>query len=412
MKNKQQTVGITIVFFSIVLALTLTNGVIAEETEERIEMSEDTFKVLTSGNGEEVPVIDGNWYQVGEWKFKALEYDPQDELTFRSIDFTSFGVSVYDTLEESERLIPVTLCLYDPRDLSINYNLGIEESTILSETASSTFCPEADKAFHEFISISSGEELVLEFSEHPVYIEVWTGEGAGGGANGLPVCEGMDLDIDTNQTIGNHSFSFDMELKGLTIGASSIGCSVDKLYWQTNQTGMWRTIPANNNLTLPLDCQGQECTRLSNNSVNTWYSKSISCDMEGETYIRGYMVYDHGGNPGLTTSSQIKKITCAANETEGRNAIIEGINNTIPNATVYTDQQVYIVYDDGSQKVGTFDKVAIEEDQVWLLNYVTPGEIFNSFIDLLTTVITWEDDSLTADQIAEATENLITTTNN
>jgi hypothetical protein len=100
-----------------------------------------------------------------------------------------------------------------------------------------------------------------------------------------------------------------------------------------------------------------------------------------------------------------------ANESQGRAAIIEGIQNTLgTNVPIYTDQQIYIRYLDGSQLLSQFDEAVISGNQTWAFNYVTSGESYTNMSDLGNTVLVWENSSLTTTQITSQVYNLINTT--
>lgn len=99
-----------------------------------------------------------------------------------------------------------------------------------------------------------------------------------------------------------------------------------------------------------------------------------------------------------------------ANESEGRDAIEEGINNTIPNSTRYEDQQIYIINETGDHSTGLFDIVTIEGNQTWAFNYVTGNESFTNVNPILTIVNIWESASLAYSQIVSQVEDLINET--
>ncbi len=100
-----------------------------------------------------------------------------------------------------------------------------------------------------------------------------------------------------------------------------------------------------------------------------------------------------------------------ATESEGKAVIETGITNALgEGADVYTDQQIYIRYLNGTQSLGTFDKVASYGSQRWAFNYVTDGESFTNINSLGTTVNIWENQSLTTTQITNQVESFINST--
>jgi len=100
-----------------------------------------------------------------------------------------------------------------------------------------------------------------------------------------------------------------------------------------------------------------------------------------------------------------------ANETEGRDAIEEGIYNATPSATIYTDLEVDVRHFDGTQENGVFDKVSFNGTQRWGFNYVTDGESFTNIANSSYYVFNvWEDESLTISEIFDAVKNFIENT--
>ena len=110
-------------------------------------------------------------------------------------------------------------------------------------------------------------------------------------------------------------------------------------------------------------------------------------------------------------SPNIKVYKDFLSELEARTAIETGITNALGSGvSVYTDQQIYIRYFNGTQSLGTFDKFAIYGDQRWAFNYVTENESFTHMNSIGTTVNIWENQSLTTEQITNQVELQINTT--
>jgi len=97
----------------------------------------------------------------------------------------------------------------------------------------------------------------------------------------------------------------------------------------------------------------------------------------------------------------------AANETSGREAIEEGINNTIENTIVYTDQQIYTVNLSGSHTIGSFDKVARLDNQTWAFNYITGNETATNVDNLRYIVNIWEKSGMFYQEIIDDVTNFI-----
>ncbi len=99
-----------------------------------------------------------------------------------------------------------------------------------------------------------------------------------------------------------------------------------------------------------------------------------------------------------------------ANETEGRKAIEDAINNTLNSSSVYSDQQIYSVNQSGVHKAGKFDKVAVLNNQTWAFNYVTGSETPISMTSIGNTLVVWENQLLSYDEIIGQVESLINAT--
>jgi len=111
----------------------------------------------------------------------------------------------------------------------------------------------------------------------------------------------------------------------------------------------------------------------------------------------------------VTNNYDLELYILTANETEARAAIEAGINNALPASSVFTDQQIYVIYDDDSQSLVSFDKVAVHGNQYWAFNYVS-GDINDSTQSVGTTLYSWINWSLTTDQITSQVQSLIEAT--
>ena len=101
-----------------------------------------------------------------------------------------------------------------------------------------------------------------------------------------------------------------------------------------------------------------------------------------------------------------------ANETEGDNAIVQGIVNSAigPSAIIYTEQQIYVYNLTGNQTTGKFDKLASYDKQRWAFNYVTAGESPTSMKNLTPSLYILEMANLSTSEITEKVEIFIDTT--
>ncbi|MBI3036788.1 hypothetical protein HYY73_03500, partial [Candidatus Woesearchaeota archaeon] len=100
----------------------------------------------------------------------------------------------------------------------------------------------------------------------------------------------------------------------------------------------------------------------------------------------------------------------SANESQGDTAIEAGINSSIPTATKYKEQQVYVRNLSNNQTLGTFDWVAAFGSQRWVLNYITAGESYVRAPNLTTAVYVLEIADKTTLQITDEVSKLINAT--
>ncbi len=88
-----------------------------------------------------------------------------------------------------------------------------------------------------------------------------------------------------------------------------------------------------------------------------------------------------------------------SNETLARQAIVDGVNQVIPAADKSLGQRVYLRFDNGTQKNGKFDVVAVFGTQTWAFNYLTGSESYAEVSSLRQVVNAWQNTSLTYSQI-------------
>lgn len=98
-------------------------------------------------------------------------------------------------------------------------------------------------------------------------------------------------------------------------------------------------------------------------------------------------------------------------ENQSRWEIEKGIRNVTPNASVLTNQQVYVVNENGAHYLGRFDKESSLGNQTWAFNYVTtPLEAFVGMPSLKTAVNVWENQTLSLQQIFDQVTTFISST--
>lgn len=147
------------------------------------------------------------------------------------------------------------------------------------------------------------------------------------------------------------------------------------------------------------------------NASNIYLFGSANTTGSGHTHNFNLSLSVVNNSPPATSTIFAVYSEAIANETEGRNAIEEGINNTIPSSTIYTDLEVDVRYLNGTQVRGTFDKVAFLNNQRWAFNYVTSGENFTNMANSSYHISNvWEENSLTISQIFDAVVDFINNT--
>ncbi|MBI2672975.1 LamG domain-containing protein [Candidatus Woesearchaeota archaeon] len=138
---------------------------------------------------------------------------------------------------------------------------------------------------------------------------------------------------------------------------------------------------------------------LSNISSNRWFQYNAYFTTQNTGYTPVLKEVNINYNTGFTN-----------NETISSSAIVTGIQNVIPAATIYANQQAYIVNSSGSQVLGRFDRVAAFGNQRWAFNYINTGESYTNMKGLGNTLYIWENSSLLEAQITQQVQDLINKT--
>ncbi|PIN73218.1 hypothetical protein COV20_03225 [Candidatus Woesearchaeota archaeon CG10_big_fil_rev_8_21_14_0_10_45_16] len=126
-------------------------------------------------------------------------------------------------------------------------------------------------------------------------------------------------------------------------------------------------------------------------------------------------VYANDGSSDSTLLSStifINTLPSAADEQEARTAIGLGINaSLLSDYLTYYNQSINVRYLNNSQKSGQFDFLLVKGSQAWALNYISEGESFTTIDSLYNnTLVVWENQSLTSEEIAQQINTLINTT--
>lgn len=108
---------------------------------------------------------------------------------------------------------------------------------------------------------------------------------------------------------------------------------------------------------------------------------------------------------------QAQEIVNAANKTDGRTAIQQGIKNALGNdSTIYTDQQIYVRYVNTSQQLARFDKVTRYGNQIWAFNYFNDSTPFTNMQNITPAFYVREIANKTASEITTLVQNFINQT--
>ena len=183
---------------------------------------------------------------------------------------------------------------------------------------------------------------------------------------------------------------------------------------QTENKEFWRDMGNGTNYTIVYYSSGTtHYFNLSN--ATTDFENSLSEDYFNLGF---YVVNDNVSHPGTDTETRIYWSSESAdsenrpslvvsyfmqgvNETIGDAAIEQGILNSLPNATIHDEQQVYIRLANGTQQVGRFDKFVMYNNQRWAFNYVTGNEGYVGMGNVSNSFFVLELEDLFADDIVE-----------
>jgi len=127
-------------------------------------------------------------------------------------------------------------------------------------------------------------------------------------------------------------------------------------------------------------------------------------------YIDNIVQFGSKNYTDLSYTISAEETNLYADETQGRQAIEDGIRSSLGNVTIYTNQTIYLRYLNGTQAVGQFDEFTANGTKRWAFNYLTGAENSTGMQNLTTNVYVWEKYSLTASDIRNEVETLINAT--
>ncbi|MFA5887355.1 MAG: hypothetical protein WC852_01430 [Candidatus Nanoarchaeia archaeon] len=177
------------------------------------------------------------------------------------------------------------------------------------------------------------------------------------------------------------------------------------------EQGIWKKFKVHINSTTNLYINdewvnGSVATPPTNMSSIGWYYDT----KKGDSFDTFYTYRDYGiNNPGYSVGVD-ELSPNDTSESAARGQIVESVLSQLPSASIYTDQQVYVRYLNGSQILGTFDKLAVYGNQRWAFNYISSGESFTGITNLTPSLYVWENTLLGTAQVQQQVEALIDST--
>ena len=129
-----------------------------------------------------------------------------------------------------------------------------------------------------------------------------------------------------------------------------------------------------------------------------------------DNYDVVYIYRNYGANNPTYEVGEVEIRDANSSEAVVRDNIQAAIFAKLPSAAIYTDQQIYVRYLNGTQMIGSFDKVAAYGNQRWAFNYITGNETYTYLPNLEPSLYVWENTSLYSDEIEDQVGNLIDTT--
>jgi hypothetical protein len=325
----------------------------------------------------------------------------------------SIGASSYETVYVYYGNTSVVSSKSSPDDTYAFYDkpysatLNASKWTVLSGTwiGSSITLPDGTSGYgvNNSVSGSSTKQTVKTTSvgSDNVTIEAWMSP-----SNTTPSKEGvlaLRLTDNDNHYMGGH---------GMWDHYSTIAKHVSGSYTELNSTGGetdgWKKIYfriSGTNLYLLVDNIERSLTDSSISSGNyaglTSWNNATFYDIKVRKYA--------SPEPSYTIGTQ--ETSGVGNETSGRLAIVQGIQNVLGNsAIIYTDQQVYIRNSTNYQQLSRFDKVTKFGNQIWAFNYVTGTESFTNMPSLGITFNVLEMANTSTDSITTTVSNFINQT--
>jgi hypothetical protein len=118
------------------------------------------------------------------------------------------------------------------------------------------------------------------------------------------------------------------------------------------------------------------------------FSVGLDTDLDEKLVISGRDNANASRRPEL-------QIIYDINSSSSDEAIEEGINDSLPNNSITSAHQIYLVNETEGHFLGTFDKSTIKNNQTWAFNYISFGESAIGMPSLFNILNIWENNSLT-----------------
>lgn len=155
---------------------------------------------------------------------------------------------------------------------------------------------------------------------------------------------------------------------------------------------------------------------LGNHTQGNSYSWSLSSEPLGETYekfrCRAVDLTGSGNYSNYFTISSAFTIGSFATESEGRTAIEDAGNDELSDPEIYTDAVVYVVYQNGTHRLGTYDKLVSSGNKRWFFNYITGSDAKQNKNPIQTILNFWENWNMTTTQVESSAAEFINDTMN
>ena len=273
--------------------------------------------------------------------------------------------------------------IWESDDLSWNSGTRVCEANLTDDKTATVNCSglgvDSNKSYRVQMILknndSSTTDILFNGSEYVWHMNVKLNDYWSGSDSVLSGCGFGDFGGDDGISVCNVSF---------VEGCNEFGCSFDKTHVRVQNLGGAVVVGSGGGI------EGFMYL------INT--SEDVSMDN------RSFLFFEYSNSINVSSNKILIPVDYA-NESEGRKAIEEGVNNSLPNNLIESDKQVYLF--DGVHSLGRFDKLTRKNNQTWVFNYVTEGESLVDINSLFNVLNVWENESLTYGQIVGQVEEVV-----